>query len=194
MNAKKILILGSTGSIGKSACNCVRRFRENFTVTGVGAGSNADLLAEQIKEFSPKHVYIADSQKADILKEQFGSKISIYKGKEGLERIVEEADYDILLNVASWADARASVWRMLIHARAIENLAYCVGVNRIGTDGEGYTYRGDSMVVDPKGTAIAMANPNEEQTIFVQLKKSSLNEFRKKFSVGAVWDSFEIKL
>jgi predicted amidohydrolase len=102
-------------------------------------------------------------------------------------------DYDILINVASWADARASVWRMLIHARAIENLAYCIGVNRIGKDGEGYTYRGDSMIVDPKGTAIAMANPNEEQTIFVQLNKSALNEFREKFAVGAVWDEFEIK-
>jgi predicted amidohydrolase len=102
-------------------------------------------------------------------------------------------EYDILINVASWADTRASIWRMLLHARAIENLAYCIGVNRIGKDGDGYTYRGDSMVVDPKGTAIAMANPNEEQTIFVQLSKPALNEFREKFAVGAVWDEFEIK-
>ncbi|MDR2728428.1 MAG: 1-deoxy-D-xylulose-5-phosphate reductoisomerase, partial [Chitinispirillales bacterium] len=98
MSAKKILILGSTGSIGKSACNCVRRFRDNFIITGLGAGSNSDLLAEQIKEFSPKHVYIADLQKAAVLKEQFGSKLTIYKGEQELERIVEEADYDILLN------------------------------------------------------------------------------------------------
>jgi predicted amidohydrolase len=106
----------------------------------------------------------------------------------------EQYDYDILMYVASWADSRAHVWRTLLHARAIENLAYCIGVNRIGQDGDGITYRGDSMIVDPKGTAIAMANPNEEQTIFVQLKKSSLDEFRQKFNVGAVWDSYEIKL
>jgi predicted amidohydrolase len=103
-------------------------------------------------------------------------------------------EYDILINVASWADSRASVWRMLLHARAIENLAYCIGVNRVGQDGEGYTYRGDSMIVDAKGTAVAMANPNEEQTVFAQLKKSSLDEFRQKFNVGAVWDSYEIKI
>jgi predicted amidohydrolase len=102
-------------------------------------------------------------------------------------------DYDVLLIVASWAEGRASAWRMLLHARAIENLAYCIGVNRVGKDGEGYSYRGDSMVVDPKGTAIAMANPNEEQTVFVQLSKSNLYEFREKFAVGTVWDSFEIK-
>ena len=103
-------------------------------------------------------------------------------------------DYDILLYVASWAEGRASAWRMLMHARAIENIAYCVGVNRIGKDGDGYTYRGDSMVVDAKGTAIAMANPNEEQTIFVSISKSNLFEFREKFAVGTVWDSFEIKV
>jgi predicted amidohydrolase len=103
-------------------------------------------------------------------------------------------EYDILINVASWAEGRASAWRMLLHARAIENLAYCVGVNRVGKDGEGFGYRGDSMVVDAKGTAIAMANPNEEQTIFVQISKSALNEFREKFAVGTVWDSFEINV
>jgi predicted amidohydrolase len=103
-------------------------------------------------------------------------------------------EYDILMNVASWADARASVWRMLLHARAIENSAYCIGVNRVGKDGDGYTYRGDSMIVDAKGTAVAMANPNEEQSVFVQLSKSALTEFREKFAVGIVWDSFEIKL
>ena len=95
---KKILILGSTGSIGTSACNCVRRFRENFTITGLGAGSNIDLLAEQISEFSPKHVYITDPQKASLLKEKFGSEITVYNREQGLEKIVEEADYDILLN------------------------------------------------------------------------------------------------
>jgi len=103
-------------------------------------------------------------------------------------------EYDILINVASWAESRAHVWRMLLHARAIENLAYSIGVNRVGKDGDGVNYRGDSMIVDAKGTAVAMANPNEEQTVFVQLKKSTLTEFREKFSVGSVWDSYEIKI
>jgi len=106
----------------------------------------------------------------------------------------EQYDYDVLLNTASWAESRASVWRILLHARAIENLAYCIGVNRVGKDGDGYIYRGDSMIVDPKGIAVAMANPNEEQTVYAQLSKSMLGEFREKFNIGAVWDSYEIKI
>jgi len=103
-------------------------------------------------------------------------------------------DYDVLMNTASWAEGRANVWRILLHARAIENLAYCIGVNRVGKDGDGYGYRGDSMVVDPKGVAVAMANPNEEQAVFIQLSKSALNEFREKFNIGPIWDSYEIKV
>ena len=93
----KILILGSTGSIGTSACNCVRRFRERFTVTGLAAGGNINLLTGQIREFSPLSIYIADPANAGIIKEQFKD-INIYYGDGGLERIVGEADYDILLN------------------------------------------------------------------------------------------------
>lgn len=106
----------------------------------------------------------------------------------------KQYDYDILLNIASWAESRASVWRILLHARAIENLAYCIGVNRVGKDENGYSHRGDSMVVDPKGVAVAMANPNEEQVIFAQISKSALNEFRQKFNIGADWNSYELKV
>jgi len=97
-NNKKLLILGSTGSIGRSACNCVRRFGERFSVAGMAAGSNVNLLAEQIKEFSPTSVYITDKKNADDVKALFGDKINVYHGGDGLERIVNETDYDILLN------------------------------------------------------------------------------------------------
>jgi 1-deoxy-D-xylulose-5-phosphate reductoisomerase len=99
---KKILILGSTGSIGKSACNCVRRFRERFSVAGLAAGSNINLLIEQIREFSPPAVYITAPENAAVIKEQFGKSVKVYDGGDdknnGLEQIVNEADYDILLN------------------------------------------------------------------------------------------------
>jgi len=97
-NNKKLLILGSTGSIGRSACNCVRRFRERFSVAGMAAGSNVNLLAEQIREFSPSSVYITDKKNADDVKALFGGKVNVYHGDDGLERIVNETDYDILLN------------------------------------------------------------------------------------------------
>jgi len=95
---KKILILGSTGSIGKSACNCVRRFTDRFTVAGLAAGSNIDLLTRQIREFSPQAAYITNPEHAVAISEQFKN-VTVYDGKDGgLERIVNETDYDILLN------------------------------------------------------------------------------------------------
>ena len=95
--SEKILILGSTGSIGTSACRCVRRFRERFAVTGLAAGRNVGLLVEQVGEFSPKSVYIKDSNNADTIRERFRD-ITVYHGDDGLDKIVNEADYDILLN------------------------------------------------------------------------------------------------
>jgi len=97
-NNKKLLILGSTGSIGRSACNCVRRFRERFSVAGMTAGGNVDLLIEQMREFSPPSVCIAGEEDADKIKGVFGDKVNVYSGGGGLERIVNETDYDVLLN------------------------------------------------------------------------------------------------
>ena len=95
--SEKILILGSTGSIGTSACRCVRRFRDRFTVTGLAAGRNVGLLVEQVGEFSPSSVYIKDSNNADTIRERFRG-VNVYHGDGGLDEIVNEADYDILLN------------------------------------------------------------------------------------------------
>ncbi|MDG5814366.1 1-deoxy-D-xylulose-5-phosphate reductoisomerase [Chitinispirillales bacterium ANBcel5] len=98
MENLKILVLGSTGSIGKSTCNCVKRFREKFKVAGLAAGSNLELLCKQIEEFSPQAVYIAEPIKASVLREKYGKKLKVYEGAEGLEALVEETEYDILLN------------------------------------------------------------------------------------------------
>ncbi|WP_240098666.1 amidohydrolase [Thermomonas flagellata] len=62
-----------------------------------------------------------------------------------------QADYDLALYVANWPSARAYAWQTLLRARAIENLCYVVGVNRVGTDGNGLHYRGDSAAIDVFG-------------------------------------------
>ncbi|KMQ51637.1 1-deoxy-D-xylulose 5-phosphate reductoisomerase [Chitinispirillum alkaliphilum] len=95
MDKKKILILGSTGSIGKSSCNCMRRFKENFSVTGLAAGNNLKLLSSQIEEFSPRGCYISDPQKSLQLRSKFNKSVKVY---DSLEELVEESDYDILIN------------------------------------------------------------------------------------------------
>lgn len=63
-------------------------------------------------------------------------------------------DYDLLLYVANWPAPRQTAWDTLLQARAIENLSYVAGVNRVGTDSNGNSYRGGTAVIDFKGEAL----------------------------------------
>lgn len=64
-------------------------------------------------------------------------------------------DYDLLLYVANWPSARAGHWRTLLRARAIENQACVVGLNRVGSDGNDVAYSGDSLAIDARGEVLA---------------------------------------
>jgi predicted amidohydrolase len=77
-------------------------------------------------------------------------------------------------------------------ARAIENMSYVCGANRIGTDGNNLSYNGGSAIYSPKGEAIAAAPDNEEQTITATLNLDELNSLRKKFPVWMDADRFEL--
>jgi predicted amidohydrolase len=70
-------------------------------------------------------------------------------------------DTDCYVVVANWPAARRHHWRSLLTARAIENQAYMVGVNRVGADGNGVAHAGDSMIVDPLGEALATGAGSE---------------------------------
>jgi omega-amidase len=72
------------------------------------------------------------------------------------------AAYDVILYVANWPERRALHWKSLLVARAIENQCYVAGLNRVGTDGNGLTYSGDSMVVDALGTIHGCTTSVEE--------------------------------
>jgi predicted amidohydrolase len=86
--------------------------------------------------------------------------------------------YDILMVCANWPGTRAEAWKTLLKARAIENLSYVVGVNRVGTDGADIAYSGDSLVSDFKGLPIAECIPGEEQIVLAKLSASALDTFR----------------
>lgn len=100
-------------------------------------------------------------------------------------------DYDLLLFVANWPSARAYAWRTLLRARAIENLSYCVGVNRVGTDGNQLPYSGDSAVLDFLGQAMADLGA-QEQVVTVALDAAALNAFREKFPAWMDADAFTL--
>lgn len=100
--------------------------------------------------------------------------------------------YDCLIYIANWPKPRNDAWKKLLWARAIENQAYVVGVNRVGNDGKKINYSGDSMVVDPKGVPISKATPNKSELITATLDWDVLDAFREKFPVKLDADNFEI--
>jgi omega-amidase len=102
-------------------------------------------------------------------------------------------DYDLIIYAANWPEVRISVWNTLLKARAIENQCYVAGSNRIGIDGNGIKYCGDSMIVGPRGEIIASANVNEESCITGEISLTELSDFRKKFPVANDADTFTIK-
>lgn len=89
-------------------------------------------------------------------------------------------DYDLLLYVANWPKARVNAWDILLQARAVENMAYCVGVNRVGFDGKGFEYVGHSAVYDVLGEEILRFQPKKEGIKTIELCKSFIMKQRQK--------------
>lgn len=102
-------------------------------------------------------------------------------------------NYDLLLCVANWPKVRTNAWDILLKARAVENLSYVVGVNRIGFDAHNYEHIGHSQVVDFLGNYIL--EPQETEGVFiVELDKSVMLETRKKLDFLSDMDAFTINI
>ncbi|MFV8465993.1 nitrilase family protein [Flavobacterium sp. LB1P62] len=101
-------------------------------------------------------------------------------------------DYDLLIYVASWPKIRINAWDALLKARAIENMCYSIGVNRIGQDDNGYQYTGHSQVVDFLGNY--SVEPVESESIFyAELSKEKMLQTRQKLGFLNDRDAFEMK-
>lgn len=100
-------------------------------------------------------------------------------------------EYDALLYVANWPKPRISSWDVLLKARAIENISYCIGVNRIGTDGVNAEYVGHSAIYDFLGEEISFSE--KEEILQTVLNARKLELFRLKFPFQNDADSFEVK-
>jgi len=100
-------------------------------------------------------------------------------------------DYDLLVYVANWPSARRHPWRSLLPARAIENLSYCVGVNRVGVDGNELHYAGDSVAVDFMGQPLVELGA-QEQVVTIALDPAALAAYRQRFPAWMDADEFTI--
>ncbi|HSI70957.1 MAG TPA: amidohydrolase, partial [Gillisia sp.] len=102
-------------------------------------------------------------------------------------------DYDLLIYVANWPETRINAWDVLLQARAIENMTWCIGVNRTGNDGNDYRYNGHTAVYDCLGKSLLDNSRSEEFTEVVSLDRESLMETREKLKFLQDRDSFTIK-
>lgn len=101
-------------------------------------------------------------------------------------------DYDLALYVANWPAPRSLHWQALLTARAIENQAYVAGCNRVGTDGNGHHYRGDSRIISPQGEILATAEAHQATRIDGDLSLTALQEYREKFPAWQDADPFAL--
>lgn len=100
-------------------------------------------------------------------------------------------DYDLLIYVANWPELRINAWDALLKARAIENMSYVIGVNRVGKDNNGHNYVGHSQVIDYLGKSLV--DPSESEGVFIcNLDRNAMLEARKKFNFLADRDDFTV--
>jgi omega-amidase len=108
-----------------------------------------------------------------------------------LEDAAGGMDYDLSIFVANWPAPRRQPWRTLLRARAIENLSYVIGVNRVGVDGNDLPYAGDSAVIDPVGEALVELGA-QEQVITTTLDPALLLAHRERFPAWMDADPFSL--
>jgi predicted amidohydrolase len=108
------------------------------------------------------------------------------------DAVTRKLSYDLAIYVANWPTTRSEAWATLLKARAIENLSYVVGVNRIGQDGNGVEHSGHSAIISPKGEAI-FTNDEMESSRTIELSTNSLEAFRDRFPAYLDGDDFSLE-
>ena len=101
-------------------------------------------------------------------------------------------NYDVLIYSANWPKPRINAWKTLLKARAIENMSFCIGVNRVGVDANGYEYNGNSIAIDFLGNEMTDVAENSEKIIYATLNKEKLIKVREKLSFLDDKDTFTI--
>lgn len=102
-------------------------------------------------------------------------------------------DYDAAIYIANWPEVRNTPWKTLLRARSMENQCFVLACNRIGKDGNGMTYSGDSAAIDPMGEDLITIPSHQEGIFYTQLSKEILKDCRKRFPVLEDQDEFKLK-
>ena len=149
-------------------------------------------FAEEDKHYSPGNTRsVARANGFSILLQVcYDLRFPVWARQQGKAGIPE---YDLIVYVANWPEARSHAWRTLLQARAIENQCYVAGVNRVGEDAQGVRYSGNSMLVDPSGELLWEGNDGEEIHT-ATISRKNLTDFREKFPFLRDKDDFNLLL
>lgn len=102
-------------------------------------------------------------------------------------------DYDAVIYVANWPAARSRIWSSLLVARAIENQAYVIACNRVGQDGNGHAYSGDSVLLNYVGEPLVQLGAGVAGVLRQSLDIKLLRQFRQQFPALLDADEFALK-
>ncbi len=102
-------------------------------------------------------------------------------------------NYEVLIYVANWPQRRIAAWDALLRARAIENMSYCIGVNRVGEDGNEHQYNGHSAIYDVLGEQVSTLNFENEFIEIITLHKSHIEKNRRYLQFLNDRDKFSLK-
>ena len=101
---------------------------------------------------------------------------------------------DLICYIANWPERRAEAWKTLLKARAIENMCYVAGVNRVGDDGNGVYHSGDSAMYDVLGRKVSTLPAHDETTETITVEREVISKARSKYSFLEDRDTFEFKV
>jgi predicted amidohydrolase len=101
-------------------------------------------------------------------------------------------DSDVIIYSANWPVVRSQVWKTLLVARAIENQCYVIGVKRVGTNPDGTSYSGDSVIISPRGETLASLEPFAEGVVSAELSREDLDSYRADMPIWRDADQFTL--
>ena len=116
----------------------------------------------------------------------------VWSRNQNLNGLSSDFEYDVLIYVANWPEARRKAWKTLLEARAHENQSYVIGVNRVGKDANQINHSGGSCIISPKGETLLDFEVLEEGIKTIELDLNALESFRNKFGVWRDKDQFSI--
>ena len=145
----------------------------------------------QVMTAGNRKVFVTYKNKRFLLQICYDLRFPVWS-KNNYDEAKDIYDYDAVIYIANWPEARKQAYMSLLKARAIENQAFIIWVNRVGQDGHNIWHSGNSQILDPYANILIEAISDKEQIIHFEMDFKLQKMLRNRFKVGLDWDKFQI--